>query len=217
MNTLYLLGGMPRAAKSTIMSAVVTEIGVPWISADAVDAGIRNMLIGDPHQFLRTIEFEGRAEYKASLTTGGVMRPLTIKSTETELAYKTLEGMISHYARNKLSLAIEGPLTVEWVSSLRLPDYDIRAAFVGYTNTNHANAIFAHAKREPHDWINEWLANEGGDETAIRDWLAKVASKSHNLKVQAESNGFGFFDISTQPFDDYITSVKTYLLQSQLQ
>lgn len=214
MNTIYVLAGQPRTAKSTIMQSLIPRLGVPCIAADAIDAAVRNMLTGDSRQLLRAVEFTGQAEFKASIATGGVMKPFAHKTTETGLAYKALEGVIEHYMRHQMDLALEGFLTVEWVNSLDLPSYDVKAAFVGYTDMSHADTIISHAKKVPHDWINEWLEKEGGDETPIREWVARVVDRSKQQKVDAEAHGYTFFDISAMPFQQYVTSVQKYFLEA---
>jgi predicted kinase len=80
MNSLYLLGGSPRTAKTTIMSALVAEKKVQFIPADAVEHDLRNVLTGEPHQMLRHVEINGRAEHKASITEGGETKPFSIKN-----------------------------------------------------------------------------------------------------------------------------------------
>lgn len=214
MNTVYILAGQPRAAKSTIMQGLIPKLGVSCVAADAIDAAIRNMLIGDSYQLLRTVEFTGQAEYKTSIATGGVMKPFSHKTTEIGLAHKALEGIIEHYVRHNTDIAIEGFLTVAWVNSLKLPSYDVKAAFAGYTDISHADTIISHAKEVPHDWINEWIEKEDGDETAIREWITRVVNRSKQQKVEAEAHGYPFFDISTQPFQEYVASIQQYFLEA---
>ncbi len=71
MNMLYILGGPPRTAKTTIMSGLAKEKGIAFIAADAIEHGMRNMLTGEPHQMLKDIELTGNAEWKTSFTDGG--------------------------------------------------------------------------------------------------------------------------------------------------
>lgn len=215
MNTLYLLGGPPRTAKTTIMSGLIAERNVQFIAADAIEHGFRNVLTGEPHQMLRDIEINGSAEHKASFTRGGERKPFSVKGTESELLLQAVIGMLDYYRRNKESVAFEGAaFTPEWVAGLTLPDFTIRAAFVGYTNPSHADSIFAYAKDNPHDWINDWLSKDGGNETNIREMVAKQAVQCQELKSRAEQYGYPFFDISAMPFEEYIASAQRHLLES---
>lgn len=214
MNTLYILGGPPRTTKTTIMSGLAKELGIAFIAADAVEHGMRNVFTGEPHQMLRNIEFTGSAEWKASITEGGERRPFTNNGTESELTLKAIIGMLDYYRRNNESVAFEGAaFTPEWVKNFRLSEFAIRAAFVGFTNPSHADQALAFAKDNPHDWINKWLESEGGDETKIREWVAKQSDQCAELKSEAERFGFPFFDISTAPFEQYIASAQNYFLE----
>lgn len=215
MNTLYLLGGPPRTAKSTIMSALTAERHVTFIPADAIAEGLRNVFTGMPAQMLRHIELSGSAEHKASITEGGERKPFANKGSEAELALQAMLGMVDYYGSKGSSVAFEGAaITPYWVAGLDITDLTVRAAFVGYTETSHADAIIAYAKQNPGDWINEWLASEKGDETNLRSWVAEQAVKCVNLKNQAEALNYPFFDISTQPFPAYVSAVQNYFLQS---
>lgn len=214
MNTLYVLGGPPRTAKTTIMSGLTKELGIPAVAADAVEHGMRSVLTGHPHQMLRDVEFSGSAEWKTSLTQGGERKPFTYQGTESELTLHAVVGMLDYYRRNEASVAFEGAVfTPEWVSALRLSDFTIRAAFAGFTNPAHADHILSYAKDHPHDWLNDWLEEDEGDETNIRDWVARQSKKCQDLKTEAAHFGYPFFDISTMPFKEYVASVQNYFLE----
>lgn len=215
MNTLYLLGGPPRTAKTTILSGLSKERGITCIAADAVEHGMRNVLTGEPHQMLRNIEFTGSAEWKTSITEGGEKKSFSNNGTESELTLQAITGMLDYYRRNKESVAFEGAaFTPKWVKGLTVSDFTIKAAFVGYTNPNHADSIIAYAKTNPHDWINVWLEKDNGDETQIREWVAKQTEQCIALKSEAEQLDYRFFDISAMRFEEYVASVQNYLLES---
>src|ERR1039458_488935 len=212
MNTLYILGGPPRTGKTTIMSGLASERHIAFIAADAIEHGLRNVLTGEPHQMLRNIELSGSAEHKTSFTEGGERKPFSNKGTGSELTLQAIIGMLDYYRRNNESVAFEGAaFTPKWVKELTLGDFTIRAAFVGYTNPAHADVLIAHAKDNPHDWINVWLRNDNGDETKIREWVARQSKVCKNLKFEAELQGYPFFDIFAMPFEEYVTSVQNYL------
>ena len=215
MNTLYILNGPPRTAKSTIMNELVSAANVQLVAGDALEHGLRNILIGEPHQLLEAIEFSGTAEYKESFTKVGDRKPFSNSGTESSLLLEMITGMLDYYRRNKTSVAFEGTeFNPAWVASLDLPGFKVKAAYVGYTDASHAGAVLAHAQSNDHDWINDWLHKDNGDETGIRDWVAKQAAKCQELKSEAEQYGFPFFDISAQPFEGYKSSVLNYFLSS---
>lgn len=209
MNTLYILGGPPRIAKTTIMSGIASNKTIPFITADAVEHGIRNVLTGEPHQMLRHVELSGSAEYKATITDGGQVKTFSKSGNESELTLQAVLGMLDYYGRNDQSVAVEGALfTPQTVHDLSVPNFAIKAAFVGFTNPNQADQIIAFARANPHDWINEWLRNDNHDETKLREWVTKQAHVSKKLKSDAEKLGYQFFDISTMSFEQYQTAVQ---------
>jgi len=215
MNTLYILGGPPRTAKTTIMSGLASKRHITFIATDAIEHGLRNVLTGEPHQMLRNIDLTGSAEYKTSLTEGGERKIFSAKGTESELTLRAVVGMLDYYRRINESIAFEGAaFTPKWVKNLSLGDFTIRAAFVGYTSPAHADSVIAYAKANSHDWINTWLENDKGDETKVREWVARQSEKCLALKSEAEELGYPFFDISTMPFEQYVASAQQYFLES---
>lgn len=214
MNTVYILSGPPRTAKTTIMNSLIAETGVQLVAADAVEHGVRNILTGQPHQLLHRIEINGFAEHKTSLVEGGERKPFSNTGTESEIVLQAIIGMLDYYRRNKESVAFEGTdFSPSWVASLDMPGFTIKAAYVGFTDAAHVETVLAHAKDNEHDWINEWLQDEQGDDTKIRAWIKKQTIKCSQLKSEAESHGYPFFDISAQPFEDYLADVRSYFLQ----
>lgn len=214
MNNVYLLSGPPRTAKTTIMKTLVAATNVQLIAADALKHGVRNILTGQPHQMLRHIEIHGTAEHKASFTGGGEFKPFSNKRTEAELMLQTIEGMLDYYRRSDESVAFEGTdFYPAWVASLTIPGLTIKAAYVGFTNASHIENILEHARNNPHDWINDWLQDDQGDDTNIRTWAQDQAEKCQQLKLDAEAHGYPFFDISAQPFAAYKSSVLNFYLE----
>jgi hypothetical protein len=197
------------------MNNLVAKTSVQLVAADALEHGLRNVLIGEPHQMLSSIEFSGSAEYKSSFTEVGERKSFSNAGTESTMLLEMIVGMFDYYRRNKESVALEGTeFSPEWISNIALPDFTIKAAFVGYTDPSHAESILTHARVNEHDWINDWLLNEGGDNTKILTWIKEQSIKCRQLKHDAESHGYPFFDISTQSFENYKSSVLEYFLQS---
>lgn len=195
------------------MNDLVATAKVQLVAGDALEHGLRNVLIGEPHQLLEEIEFSGTAEYKSSFTEVGDRKPFSNAGTESALLLEMIVGMLDYYHRNKESVAFEGTeFSPAWVASLDIPGFTIKAAYVGYTDTKHAESILAHAQQNEHDWINEWLQKDGGNDTKIRAWVQKTAEKCKQQKLDAESHGYPFFDISAQPFAEYKAAVLEYLL-----
>lgn len=218
MSVLYILGGPPRTAKTTIMMNLLAKTPVQFVAADAVEYGMRNMLTGEPHQMLHHIEIHGSAEYKTSIAKVGEGRRFSSGGTESEMTLKAIMGMLDYYSRNNHgSVAFEGAaFTPAWVSKLCVPGFTVRAAFVGFTNHAHAEAIIAHAKENSRDWINEWLAQERGDDTKVREWVARQVERCLKLKDEAEAYGYPFFDISTTSFEEYLAAVVHYFLEGRI-
>lgn len=197
------------------MKSLVAATNVQLIAGDALEHGLRNVLIGEPHQMLRGITIQGTAEYKASLTEGSEHKPFSRSGTESEFLLQCIIGMLDYYRRNDESVAFEGTeCSPEWLHNLDAHSFEVKAAYVGYTDPSHINAILAHASNNKHDWINDWLQDDKGDQTNIRAWVQEQAAHCVNLKQEAESYGYPFFDTSNVAFEDYKASVLNYFLKT---
>lgn len=202
-----------RAGKTTILREVGKARNIPVVAGDAIEHGLRNVITGKPHQLYGKIEIHGTAEPKTSITQSGKSTTFTRKGTESDLSLLAISGMLDYYQRNDESVAFEATaISPDWVTELIISGFDVQAAFVGWTNPNHADAILDYARQNPKDWINFWLKSENDDETTIRKWAAKQVENNLKLKADAERLGFVFFDISAQPFSAYVASVKAHLL-----
>jgi 2-phosphoglycerate kinase len=212
MNKLYLVGGPPRVGKSIIMHGFLQQRPMHHISMDAVQEGVKQLFNDDPFQKLSAIHYEGWVEYKKRGTSDQVKHKFSEEMNEFDLARKAIIGMLDHYERSKSDVAIEGlHVTPEWVHSLRLSNYTIVPAFVGYTNPDYIEGILEHARNNEHDWINEWLSILNGDDTKLRAWATKTAEACQETAKLAKKYGYPFFDASSKPFSEYVADVQSYL------
>ena len=107
MEILYILGGPPRTAKTTIMTDISVEKRLPIIATDAINHGIRNVLTGQPNQMLRHVEFSGQAEHKTSVSAGGEMLPFSGNGIEADFTIKAIVGMLAYYRKNHNSVLFQ--------------------------------------------------------------------------------------------------------------
>lgn len=209
---LYLLGGSNRAGKSTIANGLLENLHAPLIHTDSVIEGLRTMFTGDSaYKKIEEVALDVRGTIQRS--KGDQLFQTSRVAQIDDLSRLTLLGMISYNYRNNMDLILEGSLiTPEWVKSLNFPNYNIRAAFVGYTNPSHADFILKHAKQIPHDWINYRLKADGGSEEGVRAWITEQAEVNKKQAQTASELGYQYFDITQQPFDQYVRNVQEYFL-----
>ncbi len=215
MNKLYLLGGSTRTGKSTIMMELLKRRPVHLVASDALVEGVRKLFIEDPFQITKSIHLEGHAEYVKRGSKDRINAKFFKTETENSLAKECLMGMLDHYQRNQLDVAVEGYfISPEWVDSLEVDGYEIIAAFVGFLDPIYGDSILKYAKSNEHDWMNEWLEHHNNDDSKFRTWIKNNISNNMELAKEAEELGFRFFDASESDFDTYVNSVVEYLLHN---
>ena len=212
MNKLYLVGGPTRVGKSTIIEGLVKQHPMHLVATDAVQQAIRSLFVDDPFQILQHVEYKGSTKYK-KLGKLEIEERFEKSGTEVELTQRALIGMLDHYRRNKLDVAMEGfHITPEWVETIELEGYEIIPAFVGFTSADHADNIVAYAKQNEHDWTNEWLERHDNDVELLRKRIGKQAEENKKVAEKARVLGYSYFDITTMPFDEYVETVQNHLL-----
>ncbi|MBP6962455.1 hypothetical protein KBB49_02880 [Candidatus Saccharibacteria bacterium] len=212
MNKLYLVGGPTRVGKSTIMEGLVKKHPMHLIATDAVQQAVRSLFVDDPFQILQSVEYRGYTKFK-KFGKGEVKENFEKSGNEVELTQRALIGMLDHYRRNKLDVAMEGfHITPEWVSTISLKGYDVVPAFVGFNSADHTDNIVAHAKQNKHDWINEWLERHNNDVELLRKRLGEQAEINKKTAKKARELGYPYFDITSMPFEEYVETVQNHLL-----
>ena len=216
MNTVYLIGGRPRTGKSTVMQAFIKQRPMPAYSFDAVRNGLRNALFEEVHVDVKKLDFSGDVVFKVPGKAGDKHKHFEHKlKKEEELTWDALLGIIEHYSRHfdRSDLVIEGSgITPERVHNLSFDSLAIRAVFTGFLDSNHADTIIEHARTNK-DWVHTWLQETGNNEDDVRQWLHGEHKASQEDKKMAAKFGYGYFDVSTGPFEQHVQAVTQYLLQ----
>jgi 2-phosphoglycerate kinase len=214
VNQLYFLGGVPRSGKSTISAAFLKRKPIAVITLDALTEGVRNIFDNQPYQILKEIKVEGWIKYKADKTNQVITKQLdSLPLHENTVTLQALLGMLDHYRRNKQDVLVEGCIfDPDWVSRHDFNGFNVHAVFVGFSSKDHINEIIEHARNNKHDWINKLLEHSKGDESKVQEKLALYIEQSEHLSTSAINKGYGYFDLSSQPFKNYVKSVVDYLL-----
>lgn len=182
------------------------------VATDAVQQAVRSLFVDDPFQILQHVEYKGSTHYK-KFGNGEIEEEFNKSGTEVELTQRAIIGMLDHYRRNRLDVAMEGfHITPEWVASITLEGYEVIPAFVGFTSVEHTANIVAYAKQNKHDWINEWLERHNNGIELLRQRIGKQAEDNIKVAEKAHELGYSYFDITTMPFGEYVEAVQNHLL-----
>lgn len=214
MSTLYIVGGSPRAGKTTIVEKFLEQNPIPSTSTDALRAAMRNALFDEPYVTAEKLSIKGNVEFRRPGYKERLKKSFSSDIPENELAWKAAVGLIDHYDRRNQSLILDGMVfDPEQVRRLKLTNLAVKVLFVGYNSVSHADTIIEHAKGNPYDWINDWLGETEGDEKEIRDWVATEVDRSNINAQLATKYGYGYFDITIKPFNEHIDAALNYLCQ----
>lgn len=191
------------------------ERPLPFISTDALRFALRSALFDEPYVSVDELEFTGRAVFRRPGEQGSHTKQFSKDKHEDALAWDAALGFIDFYDRGDKPLLMEGMIiTPERVHNLKLKKLSIRTVFLGYSDISHLTTILEHANSNSSDWINKLITEKGGDTTPVK---ASVALEVERNKVVAQlcaEYGYGYFDVTSQPFAKHTEEIKNYLLQN---
>ncbi len=212
---LYVIGGSARSGKTIILNALVRQKPMLAFSTDALREGLRNVFVGESYLGIEKLSFSGEVTFLRAREKNSQHKQFSYHPSEDELTWQAVLGLINHYDRKNISIALEGiALTPERIKSLRLKNLEVRAIFVGFTKENHFENILAHAGKH-NDWIQKAIEDNKGDQTQIKEWFNGTLEKNQLLLTKATQCGYAFFDISTEPFREIVTRAVAYLLNTE--
>ncbi|HEX4104082.1 MAG TPA: hypothetical protein VHZ04_01220 [Candidatus Paceibacterota bacterium] len=213
-HTLYLIGGPSRVGKSIIASEILRRRHLIAISTDGIRAAVRNVLVGESRVSVDRISFSVQAAFRrpGSLKVHKV-HIVKKNQQQDDLAWQGVLGLVHAYDRgNRFDVLVEGiAVTPERVHRLakKLKNLKVKAAFVGYSNATHADAILAYAK-EKKDWVHTWIKEQGRGDASVHEWVRKGIVKNAKLKRSARKFGYAYFNLSERPFNDHVRAVMRY-------
>lgn len=188
MNKLYVIGGLPRCGKTTILNDVLQKQPMIGVSSDAIRAGVRYL---NEHNRINEEQ----------------------DMVEDQLPWEILIGLIQRYDHKNIPLIVEGIVfTPERVSSLKLKNLELRAAFVGFSSNKFAEQAIEFGKQSK-DWVYEKIIANDGSEENVREMFASLQQKSIKLKEKAGEYGYQYFTPDNQSFADYKIEVANFLLE----
>lgn len=188
MNRIYVIGGLPRCGKTTILNDTLQKSPMIAISSDAIRAGVRYLnehnRINEAHDMV-----------------------------EDQLPWEILVGLILRYDHLNIPLIVEGIVfTPERVNSLELKNLELRAAFVGFSSNEFVEHAIEHGKHAK-DWVYERIAANNGSEENVRGMFAGLQQQGVELREKAIRFGYEYFTPDYQLFAEYKSEVVNFLLE----
>ena len=166
---VYLVGGAPRAGKSTIAERFMQEAGVPYQSIDYIKMGLARgapILDIDPN--------------RDDFVTAKQLQPI-------------LEGMIRTYVENGDSYLLEGGYFLpEYIAALREElGEEIKAVFVGYADIDtmqKARTMRMYCGRH-RDWVSD-------DDSEMIKNVESLKAFSEAIRDGCREYGLAYFESS---------------------
>jgi len=208
-HTLYIIGGVARAGKSTIAREMARRKSIIILPTDAIRSAIRYVLMGDVPISPGKVNFKGT-------TTYGLDQIWPFErndQSEDDLAWLGVFALIRKYDRlNAYDVLFEGvAITPKVISELKLENLDVKVVFIGYNNESHIGSILAHAKKEK-DYIYREMEESGRGEEYVKEAVRNGIKQSSEIKKQAEEFGYKYFDVTEQSsFEEHVQTVVRYL------
>ena len=184
---LYVVGGVARAGKSQVATAMNNKFGVPWLSLDALRWGL------------------GKAAPILGIDSDNDDRE------DAERIWPIIEAMAENILFDGRDYLMEGVcLTPQQAASLiSSRPQEVRACFLGYPHVDLSDKVTATMRYEgPNDWLRRL-----GVERAT-GFLSGAIQRSATLRSECDSVGIPFIDTGSnylQGIDDAVNALTRQL------
>ncbi|MEE9190800.1 MAG: adenylate kinase [Candidatus Neomarinimicrobiota bacterium] len=181
---IYLLGGAPRAGKSTIARKFLSETGIPFFDLDYLMMGLAN---GLPEYGVNPNDHE--------LTVGEKLWPI-------------VNSMVVAMIENKFDYLIEGAQihpSHAWKLNNEFEGY-LNISFIGFTNVDTTEKL--HQIRSFRGRYNDWL-KDLNDHDIVKT-IERLKKLSIYLQKECGKYGLKYFD-SSSDFEKTVNTVVDHL------
>ena len=194
MSKIILIGGPPRCGKTTLAQKIANEIGIMWVSTDALDDIAQNYVLENKKDSLfpkTALRIKSGGENDEMYAAFSVESIVSAYRKQAETVHKAIESFVACANKEGWDYVIEGyHVTPKLISKLRAKDPKILSTIL--INTKAEEAI----KRSMESKVkNDWLR----DKTKKKETFSKIAVMidlySKELKQEAEEFNASVIDI----------------------
>ena len=194
MSKIILIGGPPRCGKTTLAQKISKEIGIAWVSTDALDDIAQKYVSGDekdslfPKTVLRIKSGGGNDEMYAAFSVENIV---SAYRKQAESVHRAIESFVACAEKEGWDYVIEGyHVTPKLISKLQTEDLKVSSIILISTKADKAveRSIESKVKK---DWLR--------DKTKNQETFTKIAAMidlySKKLKQEAEEFNTSVIDI----------------------
>lgn len=211
MSRIILIGGTPRCGKTTLAQKISKELGIPWLSTDALESIAHNYTLKDkedilfPKSLLRKKTNYSNDEMYGTFSADEIVDSYIKQADTTSQAVETL---VDYASKEGWGYVIEGyHVTPKLLKKLK--ENNLTFSSVILVNTNSSDAIKRSLTSEVK---NDWLR----DKTKNPDTYPKIGAMidlySHKLIQEAKGSDIEVIDMANS-FEDKFKQVFESLIK----
>ena len=211
---IYLIGGAPRTGKTTLAKRLAKELGIPWISTDALEVMAREYIPEEdfekyyPYTTLR--QEKGSRDNDHFYSKHSPKKIVQVLKDQAEITYPAIDAIIANEIDNGNDYILEGyHLLPSFIAKLikKHGEGNIKPIFLTRFNPGQF-AVDVHKSTTPNDWL---LVLTKKEETFVKVG-EMVAQYSRIFEEEANKNGFFVLNLDTD-FEAQIEEAIKYTQQ----
>lgn len=208
---LILIGGVPRAGKTTLAKQISDDLSIPWLSTDALEA-IAHQYTPTEHQeklfpksAMRRKTNRNNDEFYAAYT---ICEILDAYYTQAETVSAAIQSLARYAHKNDHDYIVEGyHVTPQLLGELR--DEGIVFSAVMLVNSAPEKALERSCKSNTK---NDWVRDQTQHEATYDKICAGIKAHSNKLIEDAHTNHISYQDTASN-FETTIKQVRALLIK----
>lgn len=194
MAKAYLIGGTPRAGKTTLTIKFIKQKPMLAASTDAIRYTLRRVIDKEKEPDLfKSGKFISNDPAQRHHLITHVHEVVEQQNDESKIVWKSVQNFINSNLEDGFDVLVEGVAILPEL--VKQADFDYSAVFLGNQSDEHFRTILNSARGNPNDWLHKL------DDETIQAYCCFGQQFSKYIENEAKKNDLPYIETSDTEFN----------------